>query len=480
MTKALNDYKIISEVQKIEEQVIIMSDTIAAIATGMANSGIGIIRISGERAIEIADKIFVPANNKKKISDMPSYTAAYGTITYGDRLYDEAIALVMRAPHTYTTEDVVELDCHGGITLLKQVFELILTLDVRPAEPGEFTKRAFLNGRIDMSQAEAVMDLIHAKNESAVDASLKKVQGGLKDIITDMREKILYQVAYIESALDDPENYSLEAFPQKLDTVVDNLLITTEKLIKSSSNGRLINEGIRTVIVGKPNAGKSSVLNMLLDEDRAIVTDIEGTTRDTLEEYINIDGISLNIVDTAGIRSTEDVVERIGVDKAIDTIEDADLILYIVDGSVPLNENDHTIMGKLHGKKVITLINKNDMDIVVDKLWITSHFDTKIIEISAKNKTGKDELYETLKEMFFNNELSYNDEIYITSLRHKNLLMEARESLYKVRESIYMDMGEDFFTIDLMAAYASLGRIIGEELEDDLVDKIFSEFCMGK
>lgn len=457
-----------------------MNDTIAAIATGMGSSGIGIIRISGDKAIEIADKIFEPKNNKKKISNMTSYTAAFGHITYNDEIYDEAVALVMRAPHTYTTEDVVEFDCHGGITVLKRILDLVISLGARPAEGGEFTKRAFLGGRIDMSQAEAVMDLINSKNDYAAKASLKKLQGGLKNIITDMREKLLYNIAYIESALDDPENYSLDEFPHKLKSVVENLLITVNKLIKSSTNGRLINEGIRTVIVGKPNAGKSSVLNMLLDEDRAIVTDIEGTTRDTLEEHLNIDGISLNIVDTAGIRETKDVVEKIGVDKAIDTLEEADLILYIVDGSVPLSDNDRTIMDKLHGKKVITIINKNDMNVVVDKLWITKNIDTKIVELSAKERTGKDDLYKILKEMFFNNELSYNDEVYITSLRHKNLLSEAKESLTKVLESIDLNMGEDFFTIDLMAAYTSLGKIIGEELEDDLVNKIFSEFCMGK
>ncbi|MBO6114310.1 MAG: tRNA uridine-5-carboxymethylaminomethyl(34) synthesis GTPase MnmE [Lachnospiraceae bacterium] len=457
-----------------------MNDTIAAIATGMGSSGIGIIRISGDKAIEIADKIFVPKNDKKKISMMKSYTAAYGHICYNGEMYDEAVALVMKAPHTYTTEDVVEFDCHGGITVLKRILDLIIKLGARPAEGGEFTKRAFLGGRIDMSQAEAVMDLINSKNEYAAKASLKKLQGGLKDIITTMREKLLYNIAYIESALDDPENYSLDEFPQELKSVVENLLITIDKLVNSSSNGRLINEGIRTAIVGKPNAGKSSILNMLLDEDRAIVTDIEGTTRDTLEEYLNIDGISLNIVDTAGIRDTDDTVEKIGVNKALDTIEDADLILYIVDGSVPLSDSDHTIIDKLHGKKVITIINKNDMDMIVDKLWITQNIDMKIVELSAKERTGKDELYHILKEMFFNNELSYNDEVYITSIRHKNLLLEAKESLNKTIESIDLGMGEDFFTIDLMAAYTSLGKIIGEELEDDLVNKIFSEFCMGK
>lgn len=457
-----------------------MSDTIAAIATGMGNSGIGIIRISGDDAISLADKIFQPKNKNKRLSTMDSYTAAYGFITYEDEIYDESIALIMRAPATYTAEDVVEFDCHGGISVLKRIFDLIVKLGARPAEPGEFTKRAFLNGRIDMSQAESVMDLIHSKNDMAVKSSLNQLTGGLHNIITDAREKLLYNIAYIESALDDPENYSLDGFSDKLDNTVDNLLITVDNLLKSCDNGRIIREGIKTVIVGRPNAGKSSILNMLLGEDRAIVTDIEGTTRDTLEELVNIDGIMLNIVDTAGIRDTSDVVERIGVDKALDNINDADLILFIIDGSTPLNENDFLIMDKIKGKKSITIINKNDKQIIVDKMLITSKIDTEIIELSAKNKTGLSTLHDLLKEIFFNNDINYNDEIYITNERHKKLLYDARESFLKVKESIEMGMGEDFFTIDLMSAYASLGKIIGEELEDDLVNKIFAEFCMGK
>ncbi len=457
-----------------------MKDTIAAIATGMGNSGIGIIRISGDEALPIADKLFIPKNKNKKISTMDSYTACYGLISYDGEIYDEAIALVMRAPGTYTAEDVVELDCHGGITVLKRIFDLIIRLGARVAEPGEFTKRAFLNGRIDMSQAESVMDLIHSKNEMAAKSSLKQLQGGLNKLIQDMRNKLLYNIAYIESALDDPENYSLEDYPHQLTTTVDNLLISIENLIKSSTNGRLIKEGIRTSIVGRPNAGKSSVLNMLLGEERAIVTDIEGTTRDTLEEYINIDGITLNIVDTAGIRTTSDTVESIGVSKAFKSIDDADLILYIVDGTAELNENDFIIMDKIKDKKSITIINKNDLNIIVDKMLINNTINTKILEISAKEGTGKETLHQILKDMFFANELNYNDEIYITNMRHKNLLYDAKESLNKVLESIELNMGEDFFTIDLMSAYASLGKIIGEELEDDLVNKIFAEFCMGK
>jgi tRNA modification GTPase len=386
----------------------------------------------------------------------------------------------MRAPKTYTTEDVVELDCHGGITVLKEILTLTITLGARIAEPGEFTKRAFLNGRIDMSQAESVMDLIHAKNDMAAKSSIKQLRGDLREIIIDMRVKILYNVAYIESALDDPENYTLDSFPQELSITVDKLLITVDKLLKSSDNGRIIREGIRTLILGRPNAGKSSVLNMLLGEERAIVTDVEGTTRDTLEELINIDGITLNIVDTAGIRDTSDVVESIGVNRALENISDADLILYIVDGSTILNENDYMIMDRIKDKKVITLINKNDKKQVVDKLLITQRINTKILEISAKMGSGLNELTSLIKELFFSNELEYNDEIYITNLRHKNLLADTKESLLKVKDSINASMGEDFYTIDLMSAYQSLGKIIGEELEDDLVNKIFDEFCMGK
>jgi len=464
----------------LKERCLIMGETIAAIATGMGDSGIGIIRISGDTALQIVDQIFQPVNKKKTILNMDSYTAAYGKIIYEDEIYDEAVALVMRAPKTYTTEDVVELDCHGGITVLKRVLDLVIRLGARPAEPGEFTKRAFLGGRIDMSQAESVMDLIHAKNDMAAKSSLLQLRGELKTVITDLRDTLLYNIAYIESALDDPENYSLDNFPQQLHTTVDNMLITVNHLLSTSENGRIIKEGIRTVIVGRPNAGKSSVLNMLLGEERAIVTEVAGTTRDTLEELVNIDGITLNIVDTAGIHDTEDIVEKIGVTKAMTTISDADLILYIVDGTCALNDDDYRIMDALQGKKVITLINKNDQNLVVDKLGITSKLETKILEISAKEGTGKEQLHDLLKSMFFNQELTYNDELYITNLRHKSLLYDTRESLNKVLESIDMGMGEDFFTIDLMSAYTSLGKIIGEELEDDLVNKIFAEFCMGK
>lgn len=457
-----------------------LTDTICAIATGMGNAGIGIIRISGSEAINIASKVFKPANDKKIVKTMKSYTAAFGGVYDGDNMIDEGILLLMKGPHTYTCEDVCELQCHGGVHVLKEVLETVIKAGARIAEPGEFTKRAFLNGRIDMSQAESVMDIINAKNDFAVKSSLVQLKGELKDRITEMRDTILYNTAFIESALDDPEHYSLEGYPQKLRVIVDNMVDNVDKLLATYDNGRVLKEGIKTVIAGKPNAGKSSLLNLLLGEDRAIVTEIEGTTRDTLEEVVNINGIILNIVDTAGIRSTDDVVEKIGVDKALKNVDNADLILYVVDGSKQLDDNDSQIISHIKGRNVITVINKSDLDVVVDKLLISEELPGDIIEISAKYGDGKEELYNILNDKFFSGQLQYNDELYITNSRHKDELIKTRESLSKVIESIDMGMEEDFFSIDLLDAYEHLGMILGETMRDDLADKIFAEFCMGK
>lgn len=457
-----------------------LTDTICAIATGMGNAGIGIIRISGSEAINIASKVFKPANDKKVVKTMKSYTAAFGGVYDGDNMIDEGILLLMKGPHTYTCEDVCELQCHGGVHVLKEVLEAVIKAGARIAEPGEFTKRAFLNGRIDMSQAESVMDIINAKNDFAVKSSLVQLKGELKDRITEMRDTILYNTAFIESALDDPEHYSLECYPQKLRVIVDNMVDNVDKLLATYDNGRVLKEGIKTVIAGKPNAGKSSLLNLLLGEDRAIVTEIEGTTRDTLEEVVNINGIILNIVDTAGIRSTDDVVEKIGVDKALKNVDNADLILYVVDGSKQLDDNDSQIISHIKGRNVITVINKSDLDVVVDKLLISEELPGDIIEISAKYGDGKEELYNILNDKFFSGQLQYNDELYITNSRHKDELIKTRESLSKVIESIDMGMEEDFFSIDLLDAYEHLGMILGETMRDDLADKIFAEFCMGK
>lgn len=457
-----------------------LTDTICAIATGMGNAGIGIIRISGSEAINIASKVFKPANDKKVVKTMKSYTAAFGGVYDGDNMIDEGILLLMKGPHTYTCEDVCELQCHGGVHVLKEVLETVIKAGARIAEPGEFTKRAFLNGRIDMSQAESVMDIINAKNDFAVKSSLVQLKGELKDRITELRDTILYNTAFIESALDDPEHYSLEGYPQKLRVIVDNMVDNVDKLLATYDNGRVLKEGIKTVIAGKPNAGKSSLLNLLLGEDRAIVTEIEGTTRDTLEEVVNINGIILNIVDTAGIRSTDDVVEKIGVDKALKNVDNADLILYVVDGSKQLDDNDSQIISHIKGRNVITVINKSDLDVVVDKLLISEELPGDIIEISAKYGDGKEELYNILNDKFFSGQLQYNDELYITNSRHKDELIKTRESLSKVIESIDMGMEEDFFSIDLLDAYEHLGMILGETMRDDLADKIFAEFCMGK
>lgn len=455
-------------------------DTIAAITTGISNAGVGIIRISGDRACEITDRVFQAENKKKKASNMKSYTAAFGKIYDGDDLIDESILLVMKAPHTYTCEDVCELQCHGGIVVLRKILDLVLRNGARAAEPGEFTKRAFLGGRIDMSQAESVMSLINAKNDFAVRTSVDQLQGRLKNTIVNMREKILYNVAFIESALDDPEHYSLDGFPDKLRMIIDDILIQVEGLINTFDNGKILSEGINTVIVGKPNAGKSSLLNMFVGEDRAIVTDMAGTTRDTLSEIVNVRGITLNIIDTAGIRETDDLVEKIGVDKAIKSVDKADLVLYVVDGSVELDENDQRIIEKIRDKNVIVIINKSDLEIKIERDAICRYIDAEVIQLSAMTGDGSEELYDMLNKMFFEGSLSYNDQLYITNARHKNELVCTKNALEKVIESIDMGMEEDFFSIDMMDAYEHLGLIIGETAKDDLADKIFKDFCMGK
>ncbi|MCR5291394.1 MAG: tRNA uridine-5-carboxymethylaminomethyl(34) synthesis GTPase MnmE [Eubacterium sp.] len=457
-------------------------DTIAAIATGMGNSGIGIIRISGTDAIGVADRVF---RGKKKASAMETYTAAFGhVVDENENVIDETIMLVMKGPHTYTTEDTVELDCHGGSFVLKRVLERVLAAGARTARPGEFTERAYLGGRIDMTEAEAVMDVINAGSDMALKSSMGQLRGDLRDKINELRECIIYDTAYIESAIDDPENYSLDGFGDRLREHVDNCIKNVDNMMITCENGRLIKEGIRTAIVGRPNVGKSSILNMILGENRAIVTDIEGTTRDTLEETVNINGIVLRLIDTAGIRDTVDIVERMGVDKAKEMITDADLVLFIADGASAVTEDDISIINALSGKKIIALVNKQDLPTMIDMDELTKALGEvgckDILRISAAESTGKDELYNLIRDMFFSGDIGYNDQIIITNERHKEALAIARESLSRVIESIDAGMGEDFYTIDLMGAYEALGKIIGETLEDDLADKIFREFCMGK
>lgn len=468
------------------------TDTIAAIATAVSDSGIGIIRISGSEALLVADKVYRSPKNQKKLSQAASHTIHYGYIYDEDELIDEVMVAVMRSPHSYTTEDTVEINCHGGILVMNRILETVLHHGARLAQPGEFTKRAFLNGRIDLSKAEAVMDLIHSKNEFAMKASVNQLKGSVSAKVRSLREDILYEIAFIESALDDPEHISLEGYSDKLMAKTQGLSQELKKLIDSADNGKMLKDGIRTVILGKPNAGKSSLLNVLVGEDKAIVTSVAGTTRDVLEESIKLHGIGLNMIDTAGIRDTEDEVEKIGVEKARKYANQADLVIYVVDSSRELDENDEEIIELIRDKKVIVLLNKTDLEPVVTEEQIKDKFreiyegeekhddSLHVIRTSTKDNTGIDEFEKTIQDMFFAGRIAVNDEIYITNQRHKEALVEAYDSLKMVQKSLEDEMPEDFYSIDLMSAYAALGRIIGEEVGEDLVNEIFSKFCMGK
>ena len=459
------------------------TDTIAAIATAMTNSGIGIIRISGEDAFTVIDRIYQSKNGKKKLSEEKSHTVHYGYIvddTKENKIIDEVMVLIMRAPNTYTREDTVEIDCHGGVLVMQKILDTVVCHGARPAEPGEFTKRAFLNGRIDLTQAESVMDVISSKNEFALKSSISQLQGSLQKEIKELREKIIYEIAFIESALDDPEHINIDGYGQILKTVAEECKERIEHLLDTADNGKILKEGIDTVIVGKPNAGKSSLMNVLLKKERAIVTDIAGTTRDVLEEQMNLNGITLNIIDTAGIRDTEDIVEKIGVDKAKDYLVNADLIIYVVDSSTPLDENDEKIMEMIKDRTALVLLNKSDLDTVTTEEMIASHLDQKIIKVSMKENQGVDELENAIKELFFHGKVELNDEVYITNARHKAALSNAKDSLNMVLDSIAMEMPEDFYSIDLMNTYEELGNILGESLGEDLVNEIFSKFCTGK
>ena len=469
------------------------NDTIAAIATALSDSGIGIIRISGDDAIYIVDSIFRSPSGKRILTKVQSHTVHYGYIVdKEENVIDEVMVVVMKAPKRYTTEDTVEINCHGGVLVVQKVLQTVLENGARISEPGEFTKRAFLNGRIDLSRAEAVIDVIHSKNEYALSSSVSQLKGRLSDKIHKLREDILYQIAFIESALDDPEHISLDGYPEQLAVKVTYFQQEIAKLLATADNGRLIKEGISTVIVGKPNAGKSSLLNMLLGEDRAIVTEIAGTTRDALHETINLHGISLNMIDTAGIHETQDVVEKIGVERAKKYAMDADLILYVVDASGNIDEDDQNIISLLDDKKAIILLNKSDLENKITEESLKENLvkrlkhseDIRILRTStidpSSENSGMEELEETIRNMFFEGELKQNNELVVTNLRHKEALQDALHSLQLVERSIEDGMPEDFYSIDLTSAYASLGKIIGEEVDEDVVNEIFSKFCMGK
>ena len=469
--------------------------TIAAISTAMSDAGIGIVRMSGPDAFAIADRLY-KGKRDKKLSDQQTHTIHYGYVVDKERMIDEVLVMLMKGPHSYTGEDTVEIDCHGGVYVVKRILELLIERGARPAEPGEFTKRAFLNGKLDLSQAEAVGDLISSRNQYALESSLNHLKGNIKNKISELRSEIIYHTAFIESALDDPEHINVDGYGEKLRKCVDGLMKQIRDLIETYDNGRMIREGIRTVILGKPNAGKSSLLNALLGEERAIVTEIAGTTRDILEEHINLKGISLNVIDTAGIRDTEDVVEKIGVERARDYAERADLILYVIDASMPLDDNDRKILQIIQKKKSVILLNKSDLDVVVQEEDVKNEyfasnlseykgedledFHIPVISVSVKENKGIYVLENTLNHLFYAGNLSFNDEICITNIRHKTALQDAFSALERVMESIDSGMPEDFYSIDLLDAYESLGSITGESVGEDLVNEIFCKFCMGK
>lgn len=454
-----------------------MEDTIVGIATGMAGGGIGVIRLSGKLSVEIADKVFY-SSKLKNLEDAQSHYLYYGFIKENENIIDEVMCVVMRAPKTYTREDVVEIQCHGGVYVIKKIVDLLVKNGARISEPGEFTKRAFLNGRIDLSQAEAVMDVISAKNEYALKNSISQLRGEIKEKIEVIREEILRDMSFIEAALDDPEHYDVDGYGSELKDKVLLQLEHLNRILERSEDGRKLTEGIKTAIIGKPNAGKSSLLNMLVGNERAIVTDIAGTTRDSLEETVQIGNITLLLTDTAGIRDTEDVVEKIGVERAKKYIDESELILYVVDTSVPLSEEDEEIISMIENKQSIVLMNKSDLKPVITENDL--QISAKKISISASLKEGKEELEKEIENLFFNGKIHFDNEVYITNGRHKQAIGNAVVSLKKVLDSIENEMPEDFYSIDLMDAYTVLGTILGETVEDDLVDKIFKEFCMGK
>jgi len=459
-----------------------VNDTIAAIATHLSESGISIIRVSGPDAFSIGDRIFKGVD-KGKVSLYKSHTIHYGFIYNCDEIVDEVMLSIMKGPKSYTTEDTIEINCHGGLLITQKVLELVINNGARLALPGEFTKRAFLNGRIDLTKAEAIMDVISADNNLALKASINHLRGDIYNKISEFRNELIHETAFIESALDDPEHISLDGYSELLYNKVNTILKELIRMEESAKNGRIIKDGVLTVIVGKPNAGKSSFLNMIIGKDKAIVTNIAGTTRDALEQNIKISDISLNIVDTAGIRFTRDEVEKIGVDKAKEYLNDADLVLYVVDSSVPLDENDKEIIELVKNKKTIILYNKSDLKPAIEEKDVTDYFDSdnvSLLKISAKEKIGLYEFEELVKQFVLDNNISFNSELIITNLRHQEKISESIDSLKLVLNSIDNCMPEDFLTIDLMSAYEALGNIIGEEISEDLVNEIFSKFCMGK
>ncbi len=455
------------------------SDTIAAIATFPGNAGINIIRLSGIDALKIADKIFIDKNKQKNVNLKPRYLHYGYIVDKDDKIIDEVLISYMKSPNTYTKEDIIEINCHGGIISAKKILDTVLSYGCRTAERGEFTKRAFLNGRIDLTQAEAVIDIINSKTDSSHEISVKHLEGRLSKQINSVINEIMELLANIEVNIDFPEYDEDEITVEKVKILCDNLLEELNILIKTADTGKIFKEGIKTVILGKPNVGKSSLMNFLLNENRAIVTEIPGTTRDTIEEYVNIKGVPLRIIDTAGIRETNDTVEKIGVEKALEKVSDADLVIMVFDSSKELEKEDEKILDYIKNKKSIYIRNKTDLE---NKLNLVDYkeIENEIINISILQNQGLDDIIDKINKMFFEGHLNASDELIINNVRHKNLLIKAKESIEEVLKSIQNNMTIDFIEIDLKEAMKQLGLIVGKSVSDDLVDKIFNEFCIGK
>lgn len=457
-----------------------IDDTIAAIATAPGEGGIGIIRISGPKSLEVAEEIFFSMSGKK-ISEYPARTLIFGNIKDGDKKIDEVLVAYMKGPNSYTAEDVIEINCHGGFISVKRILELVLSKDVRLAEAGEFTKRAFLNGRIDLSQAEAVIDVINAKTDKAHEVAENQLNGSLSNRIREFRDKVTELLAQVEVAIDYPEEDIEFIAYTTLEEKTRELNKDIKKLYETSESGKIFREGLKTVIVGKPNVGKSSLLNSILGENRAIVTDIPGTTRDVIEEFVNIKGIPLKIVDTAGIRETDDVVEKIGVEKSMASFDTADLIIMVVDSSSELSEEDREILEKVQGKETILLLNKTDLPQVIDEEEVKKYVNEEnIIKISALHNEGIEDVHDRIEAMVYKGDIKSPSNVIITNSRHKDALYRAMKSAEDAMRAIEDRMPLDFVEVDLKNIWDYLGYINGDTVSEDLLDNIFHNFCIGK
>lgn len=456
------------------------NETIAAISTANGEAGIGIVRMSGDDSVKIADKIFKSVS-KKSLFDIENRKMAYGHIYDGDKLVDEVLIVKMLAPHTYTREDVVEIYCHGGIISVRKILNLLLDRGAVLAERGEFTKRAFLNGRLDLTQAEAVIDIIKSKSDLSYDMSIKQLEGSLKGKLDEVKENLISISSLIVANIDFPEDEIEEATYDKLRSYTEDALEIVEKLLENSNRGMLLRDGINTIILGKPNVGKSTLLNKLLRFDKAIVTDVAGTTRDIISDYINLDGILLKLTDTAGIRDTKDLVEKIGVDRAKSEIDSADLIIAIFDGSRKIDQDDYEIIDLIKDKKSIIIFNKDDLDQAVSEEEIEKLIDGKdYLRTSMQDAQDISKIEDIIKDMFFEGEISTTSDVYVNNVRHIRALEKTKKALLDVIEDINNEMFLDLMEVNVNNALISLGEITGETNTEDILDRVFSEFCIGK